>query len=64
MAPRPVPEHRELMTPVEVGEMFHVDPKTVARWAKQGQLTFTRTPGNHRRYFRDEVEALLRRDGK
>ena len=49
----------ELLTPAEVAKMFHVDPKTVTRWAQAGKLTFMRTLGGHRRYRRDEVVALL-----
>ena len=26
----------ELLTPAEVAKMFHVDPKTVTRWAQAG----------------------------
>ena len=49
----------ELLTPAEVAKMFHVDPKTVTRWAQAGKLTYMRTLGGHRRYRRDEVVALL-----
>jgi excisionase family DNA binding protein len=50
----------ELLTPAEVAQMFRVDPKTVTRWEKLGKLQSLRTPGGTRRYFRAEVEALLR----
>lgn len=50
----------DLLTPAEVAQMFHVDPKTVTRWAQAGKLTYMRTLGGHRRYRRDEVLALLR----
>ena len=50
---------QDLMTPAEVAQAFHVDPKTVTRWAVAGRLRSVRTPGGHRRYFRSEVEALL-----
>jgi excisionase family DNA binding protein len=48
-----------LLTPAEVATLFHVDPKTVTRWAKQGKLRSIRTLGNHRRYYESEVRALL-----
>ena len=48
-----------LMTPAEVAAMFHVDPKTVTRWARAGKLTSIRTLGGHRRYRALEVQALL-----
>jgi excisionase family DNA binding protein len=56
---KPAPDARDLLTPAEVAVMFRVDPKTVTKWAKTGKLTSIRTPGNHRRYYRDEVMALL-----
>lgn len=49
----------KLLTPAEVAKMFHVDPKTVTRWAQAGKLTYMRTLGGHRRYRRDEVVELL-----
>jgi excisionase family DNA binding protein len=49
----------EYMTPREVAEAFGVSPKTVTRWVKAGKLTSVRTPGNHRRYLRSQVQALL-----
>ncbi|RAY11320.1 MerR family DNA-binding transcriptional regulator [Actinomadura craniellae] len=49
----------DLLTPAEVAHMFRVDPKTVARWATEGRLSFVLTLGGHRRYPRPEVERLL-----
>lgn len=48
-----------LLTPAAVALLFHVDPKTVTRWAKAGKLTAIRTLGGHRRYRASEVNALL-----
>lgn len=48
-----------LMTPAEVASLFGVDPKTVARWARAGKISSTRTLGGHRRYLRSEIEQLL-----
>ena len=50
----------QLLTPAEVAQMFHVDPKTVTRWAQPGKLSYMRTLGGHRRYHRHEVDELLR----
>ncbi|MEE1618982.1 BldC family transcriptional regulator [Brachybacterium sp. J144] len=50
----------ELLTPAEVAKMFHVDPKTVTRWAQAGKLSYMRTLGGHRRYHRHEVVDMLR----
>lgn len=49
----------ELLATGEVAQLFRVDPKTVALWAAQGKLPSIRTPGNHRRFRRSDVEALL-----
>lgn len=51
-------EH-ELLTPSQVAALFHVDPKTVTRWANAGKLSSIRTLGGHRRFRKDEVEKLL-----
>lgn len=47
------------MTPGEVAARFQVDPRTVTRWARKGQLQSFRTLGGHRRFYRDEVEAYF-----
>lgn len=43
MADKPVFD--AVLTPAEVAAMFHVDPKTVTRWAEAGKLSFIRTLG-------------------
>lgn len=50
-----------LLTPAEVAALFHVNPKTVTRWAKAGKLSSIRTLGGHRRYHEAEVRRLWRR---
>ena len=55
------PDMRPLMTLKEVSAIFRVDPKTVTRWANAGKLNPIRTLGGHRRYYEDEVNALLKR---
>ena len=53
-------DHRnELLTPAEVAELFRVNPKTVTRWARAGKISAIRTLGGHRRFRRDEIEAVL-----
>ena len=49
----------DLMTSAEVAAIFRVDPKTVARWAKEGKLTSIRTLGGHRRYRAADIMAYL-----
>lgn len=51
-----------LLTPGEVAHLFHVDPKTVTRWANEGRLTSIRTLGGHRRFRASEVHSALERN--
>ena len=53
LTPQPV------MTPAEVARLFHVDPKTVSRWANAGKLRSFKTPGGHRRFYEADIRALL-----
>lgn len=50
------------LTTQQVAALFAVHPATVVRWADDGQLPCFRTPGGHRRFRREDVEALLGRD--
>ncbi|MEZ7898940.1 MAG: BldC family transcriptional regulator [Flaviflexus sp.] len=50
---------QDLLTPSQVAALFHVDPKTVTRWANAGKISSIRTLGGHRRFRKDEVEKLL-----
>ena len=54
------PDPDTLLTPAEVAAMFRVDPKTITRWARAGQLTAIHTLGGHRRYLYSEVSQLLK----
>lgn len=56
----PAAEPPTLLTPAEVAALFRVDPKTITRWAKTGQLTAVRTLGGHRRYHHGEITRLLK----
>ena len=53
-------EPETLLKPAEVAAMFRVDPKTITRWARAGQLTAIHTLGGHRRYLYSEVMLLLK----
>ena len=48
-----------LPSPGEVAELFHVNQKTVSRWAKQGRLPSIRTLGGHRRFRFSDIEPHL-----
>ena len=57
------PGHRgeaEMLMPKEVATMFGVTPKTVARWAAAGKFGSIKTAGGHRRYWRAEIDMLVR----
>lgn len=48
-----------LLTTAQVAAIFHVDPKTVTRWAKAGKLRAVRTIDGHRRYYEADIRAIL-----
>jgi excisionase family DNA binding protein len=59
--PKRVPENDPLLTPREVAEILGVRTTTIARWAREGTLPASLTPGGHRRYRREDVRRLLNR---
>jgi excisionase family DNA binding protein len=52
-------EADQLYTPSEVAAMMRVNPKTVTRWARSGQLPSMRTLGGHRRFLGAHVLAAM-----
>lgn len=58
-APSLMATAERLYTPKEVADLFRVDPKTVTRWARNGDIHSIRTAGGHRRYPESCVKALL-----
>lgn len=53
----------EWLTLGQASRMLGVDPDTLRRWADRGKVTLLRTPGGHRRFRRDTIEAMLPRSG-
>ncbi len=51
----------EFLLPGEVAERLRVSPKTVSRWAAMGLVPCVVTLGGHRRFRREDIEALARR---
>lgn len=49
-----------LLTPAEVAAIFRVGVRTVAAWARDGRLASVETPGGHRRFRSEDVEAFTR----
>lgn len=56
-----VPE--ALLTPGQAALILGVDPKTVARYAREGKLSFIRTLGGHRRFKAEEIRELAAKRG-
>ena len=52
------PDLPSYLHPAEVADILHVSPKTVSRWAKEGELPFLKTLGGHRRYPAAEIREL------
>lgn len=51
----------EVYTAREVAEMFRVEVKTVARWARQGLIPGVKTPGAHWRYPKASIDEVWKR---
>lgn len=49
---------KQYLTPNEVAERLMVSPVTVRHWALDGKLAFETTPGGHRRFLLEDVEAF------
>ena len=59
--PRPSGARRGYLRAAEAAALLHVSPKTISRWAREGKLGHVVTLGGHRRFSRDEIEALAER---
>lgn len=51
-----------LLTPAQASAILGVDPKTVSRYARNGEIGYFRTLGGHRRF--KEADVLALRDRK
>ncbi len=43
----------------EAGMLLGVCPATIRRWDKESKINCIRTPGNHRRIHRDEIQRII-----
>jgi excisionase family DNA binding protein len=50
----------KLLTPAEAARLLGVTPNTVTRWSHAGKISAIQTMGGHRRFWRLEVERVLR----
>ncbi len=46
------------LTPNQVYKKYGYHPKSLARWADEGKIKYTRSPGGHRRYLIESLENL------
>lgn len=46
------------LTPKQVQERFGYHSKTLSRWADEGKIKCTKSPGGHRRYLLSSLEEL------
>jgi predicted site-specific integrase-resolvase len=53
--------YEPLLTSTEVGALFRVDSRTVARWSRDGRIPAVRNPGtlSNWRYRETDIRALL-----
>lgn len=49
-----------LLTAAEVAAEVRMDPETIRRWVREGKLTAITLPGGHKRFRREDIEAVLR----
>lgn len=59
VGPETLVETYNLLRPQEVAKIFHVNSRTVAKWASEGKLEHIRTPGGHLRFSSRSVRRAL-----
>lgn len=57
------PMAKELLTTREAAERLGVGTTSIKRWADSGVLECVKTPGGHRRFPREAVDAMLESEG-
>jgi predicted site-specific integrase-resolvase len=48
------------LSPKQVQEKFGYHPKTLSRWADDGLIEYTKSPGGHRRYLLSSLEKVVK----
>ncbi len=48
----------DLVTVAEAGRLLGVSADTIRRYDAAGKLNSIRTPGNQRRFYREEIETI------
>jgi excisionase family DNA binding protein len=54
-------EGTEYLRPSEAAQLLHVSIKSLNRWADEGRVRCITTLGGHRRFPRDEIDAVALR---
>lgn len=63
-SPHTEPDSQKPLTTGKVASLFAVNRNTVAAWADAGLLPSFKTPGGHRRFRPEDVEAFTRVDNR
>ncbi|RLE67563.1 MAG: hypothetical protein DRJ43_07195 [Thermoprotei archaeon] len=50
----------ELITPKEACRMLGVSASTLRRWAYQGKIRYVKLPSGRLRYYKSDIERILR----
>ena len=53
----------EWLKTTDAAQIAGVGTSTIKRWADEGRLQCSRTPGGHRRYRREDIESILESEG-
>lgn len=54
-------ENDDLISLAAAARALHVAPATLSRWALRGRVPYATTPGGHKKFPRDVVEAMAAR---
>ena len=53
-------KEKKLLSAMEVMTMLGISERTLYNWCKTGKIRYIRLPSGHKRYFRSEIEAILK----
>jgi len=53
-------KEKDLLSSKEVRNMLGISKATLYNWCKEGKLNYVRLPSGHKRYFRHEIENIMK----
>ena len=53
------PPFPNVLTPVEIAELLHIDPETVRKWLRERSLVGVQLPGGDWRVFQPDFDAFI-----